>query len=254
MTDAKFCHYPAWPVPGGQEIPVNGQERCPYLPGREASFRNAWAEAMPAAAYQELMDAGFRRAGRVVYQPVCAGCRECVPIRVPVSEFGPSKSQRRAWRRNQDLRVEWRGVESVTEREREERYQLYRRYYEEWHAGEACGFDQFGMLYYYSCVPTVEFTYRDEGGELVALGWCDVGEKSVSSVYFLFDPARAERSVGTFGALVEIEFARQMRIPYYYLGYWVAGCGEMSYKARYRPYELLGLDGEWRRAAASPER
>ena len=33
---------------------------------------------------------------------------------------------------------------------------------------------------------------------------------------------------------------------YYYLGYWVAGCGAMEYKATFRPCELLGTDGLWR--------
>ena len=197
------------------------------------------------------MDAGFRRAGRIVYQPVCGGCRACVPIRVPVENFAPSKSQRRAWRRNQDLAIEWRAVEGVRERERQERYQLYGRYYRGWHGGEPCGFEQFQMLYYESCVPTVEFSYRTTTGELVALGWCDVGAGSVSSVYFLFEPAMSGRSLGTFGALVEIEFARQMGVPFYYLGYWVAECREMAYKANFGPHELLGLDGVWRRREPS---
>ena len=254
MQVVDFCHYPGWPAPGGREIPVNGREQCPYLAGREASFRNVWAEWMGAEEYGKWMNAGFRRAGRVVYQPVCVGCRECVPIRVTVAEFAASKSQRRAWRRNRDLRVEWRGIEDVRKGEREERYQLYRRYYGGWHGGEACEFEQFEWLYYESCVETVEFTYRTAAGELVALGWCDVGREYVSSVYFLFDPAEAGRSLGTFGALVEIEFARQIGAPYYYLGYWVRHCQEMTYKASYRPHEFLGLDGVWRRAAASPER
>ncbi|HEY7117030.1 MAG TPA: arginyl-tRNA--protein transferase, partial [Tepidisphaeraceae bacterium] len=67
-----------------------------------------------------------------------------------------------------------------------------------------------------------------------------------SSVYFYFDPAEARRRPGTFSALWEIEFARSRGIPYYYLGYWVAGCGAMEYKASFGPHEVLGTDGVWR--------
>ena len=70
--------------------------------------------------------------------------------------------------------------------------------------------------------------------------------QSLSSVYFYFDPEQAGRRLGTFSALWEIEWAREMNIPHYYLGYWVAGCGAMEYKASFRPCEALGTDGVWR--------
>ena len=69
---------------------------------------------------------------------------------------------------------------------------------------------------------------------------------SLSSVYFYYDPDEARRGLGTFGALHEIESAAREGIPYYYLGYWVAGCGAMEYKAGFRPNEVLCGDGVWR--------
>ena len=75
---------------------------------------------------------------------------------------------------------------------------------------------------------------------------CDVCRSSLSSVYFYYDPAEARRGLGTFGALYEIEAARRLGIPHYYLGYWIAGCGTMDYKAGFRPNEVLCPDGVWR--------
>jgi arginine-tRNA-protein transferase len=69
----------------------------------------------------------------------------------------------------------------------------------------------------------------------------------VSSVYFYFDPAESNRSLGNFGALVEIEYARRLKIPHWYLGFWVKGCRAMEYKANFKPHELLHSDGVWRR-------
>lgn len=226
---------------------MNGQEVCPYLPGRTASFRNAWADELPAAEYQRLMDSGFRRVGRIVYQPVCHGCRECVPIRVPVAEFAPTKSQRRAWQRNEDLEIAWKPVSEASESDRRASHELYSRYLRGWHGGEPAEFEHFEGLYYESCVETLEFTYRDATGALLAVGFCDLTPEALSSVYFLFAPEEAGRSLGTFGALAEIEHARAAGLRYYYLGYWIEGCGAMSYKANFGPHELLGLDGIWRK-------
>ena len=67
-------------------------------------------------------------------------------------------------------------------------------------------------------------------------------------MYFYFDPAEGRRGLGTGGAVYEIETAAKLGIPYYYLGYWVDGCGAMVYKADFRPAEVLGPDGAWRPA------
>jgi arginine-tRNA-protein transferase len=198
---------------------------------------------MPAGVYHRFMDAGVRRSGRLVYQPVCRACRACVPIRVPVATFTPSKSQRRCRRRNEDLTVS--AAEPVAT---DEKHELYRRYVSGWHgrdAGEERR-ESFESFLYDSPVDTLEFSYRDRAGELLAVGICDVSTRSLSSVYFYFEPGQSRRGLGTYGALCEVDAAARLGIPYYYLGYWVDGCASMQYKADFRPAELLGTDGVWR--------
>lgn len=218
---------------------------CSYLPGRRSVSRAFMAGSMPGEVYQRFMDAGFRRSGKLVYQPVCPGCRACVPLRVPVSTFSPSKSQRRCWRRNQDLIVT-SGAPTATD----EKFDLYGRYATEWHGktggDDDSGWNAFESFLYDSPVDTVEFCYRDATGRLLAIGICDACPSSLSSVYFYHDPAESRRGLGTFGALYEIESARRWGMPHYYLGYWVAGCGAMEYKANFRPCEGLDPDGAWR--------
>src|SRR5665213_45517 len=99
------CPYPAWEVPIDVRLTVLPEHRCAYLPDRVAQSRAFWAERMAPEVYHALMDAGFRRSGKLVYQPVCRGCRQCLPIRVPLATFQPSKSQRRSVRKNADLVV-----------------------------------------------------------------------------------------------------------------------------------------------------
>lgn len=241
---AVLSHYPAIPPPQGVRLTVLPEHACPYRPGRVTRNRAFVAEHMPDELYGQLMDRAFRRSGRLIYQPVCRGCRACVPIRVPVERFAPGKSQRRCFRRNQDLRVEV--AEPTPTREK---YELYRQYLAEWHGSEMedslAGFVAF---LYDSPVTTVEFTYREPSGRLVGVGICDLGSSYLSSVYFYHDPAVSKRGVGTFSALYEIEYARRRGLAYCYLGYWVEGCSTMDYKASFRPHEQLDADGVWRPA------
>jgi len=229
------------PPPVVVQLVSTGDHPCPYLPGRIATNRAFLAERIHPEIYHAFMDAGFRRSGKFVYQPACSGCRACVPIRVPVATFTPSKSQRRCARRNADLTVDVAPAEAT-----DEKFDLYRRYTNDRHRGEEPDRASFETFLYDSPVDSLEFTYRDRGGRLLGVGICDVSARSLSSVYFYFDPADERRGLGTFGVIEEIGFARRVGIPHYYLGYWVEGCGSMRYKAEFRPFELLQPDGSWK--------
>jgi len=235
-----FSHYPGLPFPFGADLPVSAEQPCPYRPDRLSRSRAFAMEEMPPSAYHRLMDAGFRRSGEYFYQPICRGCRACVPLRVPVPAFAPSASQRRVCRRNADLRITVAPVDY-----RDEDFALYRRYSREWH-GKDVSDDDYTAFLVDSPVATAAFRYRDAAGRLLAVGICDVCDESLSSVYFFFDPGEASRGLGTYGAVQEIAWAAGHQIPYYYLGFWINDCAAMSYKARFRPYELLGTDGVWR--------
>ena len=222
---------------------------CSYLPDRVATTRGFLAGKMPGDVYHRFMDAGFRRSGSLMYQTDCGICRECVPIRVPVARFAPSKSQRRAARDNADLAVSVARPELT-----DEKVDLYRKYVTHWHESNADG-DLKQSLHdflYQSPVQTLEFCHRDPAGQLLAVGICDVCAESLSSVYFYFDPAHSSRSLGTAGAIFEIRWAGERNIPWYYLGFWVRGCDRMAYKSNYRPFELLDADGLWREESGPP--
>jgi arginine-tRNA-protein transferase len=235
--------YPALPPPRRVSMVVTPLHACAYLPDRQAQLRAFYATQVSGEVYHDFMDAGFRRAGRIIYQPVCQGCRACMPIRVPVAEFAANKSLRRCRRHNQDLTVH---IDPPTLTD--EKLDLYRRYMAQRHHSPADeDRTKLEEFLYQSPVQTLEFTYRDRDGRLLAVGICDVCSRSLSSVYFFYDPDHSRRSLGNFGALIEIEYARQLNIPHWYIGYWVKGCGAMEYKANFHPYELLCSDGVWRR-------
>src|SRR5438445_12599286 len=123
MADHSVSAYPALPPPVDVRLTTLPEHECPYLPDRMARNRAFLAERIDPEIYHGLMDAGFRRSGKLIYQPVCRGCRACMPIRVLVEHFTPTKSQRRCWRRNTDIKVEV--GEPVAS---EEKFALYTRY------------------------------------------------------------------------------------------------------------------------------
>jgi arginine-tRNA-protein transferase len=249
------------PPDGAHEPPVSTLEEClhlgdvpdvcPYLPDRIATFRLIHG-LLAAPAYERLLDAGFRRSGNAMYRPACRTCAECRPLRVPVREFRRSKSQRRVWNRCEPrFNVEF-GPPSA-DPPRPALYTAYRRYqHGETGDGPDDAAEDYRGFLVDSCLGgrTMEVRYV-HGGRLAGVGIVDRLEHALSTVYFYFDPAFADYSLGTFSALYEIELARRWGMRHYYLGYYIAPCASMNYKARYRPCEIRTADGTgWERLEA----
>ena len=224
-----------------ESLPTTTDYDCPYLANKQARLEGFMSETLDADIYQALMDRGFRRSGRLIHRPACQGCEACRPIRVPVAGFRPSRSQRRVWRRNQDLTVRL-GRPAVTDR----RWHMFVAYLNRQHDDTMSRSRKtLTDFLYESPVDTLEVCYR-LGRKLIAISIVDWSDKSLSSVYTYFDPEFAGRSLGTYSALWEIEHCRQAGIPYYYLGYYVAGSAKMTYKARFGPCEIMDTSHRWR--------
>ncbi|XP_042289556.1 arginyl-tRNA--protein transferase 1 isoform X1 [Thunnus albacares] len=81
-------------------------------------------------------------------------------------------------------------------------------------------------------------------GRIVAVGVIDILPTCVSSVYLYYHPDFASLSLGSYSALREISFTRQLqkqspKLCYYYLGFYIHSCPKMRYKGQYRPSDLL---------------
>ncbi|MEK6675169.1 MAG: arginyltransferase [Planctomycetota bacterium] len=219
---------------------ISTESPCPYLPNRLSRHETYGVNDIDGKAYRDLMSMGFRRCGSMVYRPRCRSCSECCPIRIPLAEWKLSKSLRRVWRMNHDVQVEV-GTPTSTH----EKFALFQRYLEARHDGAmARTVEAFEEFLYHSPTETLEFRYTLED-HLVAVSIADRCSDGLSSVYHYYDPDLHKRSLGAYSVLWEVEWCRQVALDYYYLGFYVAGSKTMSYKARFRPHELLNELGRW---------
>ncbi|ESO93243.1 hypothetical protein LOTGIDRAFT_119331 [Lottia gigantea] len=81
-------------------------------------------------------------------------------------------------------------------------------------------------------------------GKLIAVGVIDILTSSVSSVYLYYDPEYHFLSLGTYTALREIAFVRELNkynnnLKYYYMGFYIHSCPKMRYKGQYYPSLLV---------------
>ena len=216
---------------------------CSYLPERIARSQVATpAHLVNSPVYSELIRAGFRRSGLFTYRPQCDGCQECVPVRVVVDEFEPNRTQRRVLKRNAALTV------SVQQPYFDpEHFDLYQRYQAARHAGGGMDHDdreQYTHFLVASQDDTYLLTFR-EGDQVQMVSLIDRVADGFSSVYTFFNPELPARSLGVFNVLWQIDLARQFRLPYLYLGYWIADSRKMAYKQQYQPLQGL-IDADWR--------
>jgi len=220
---------------------LSGEDLCPY--GTQRKERKLFAKLTGDSLVDNTINAiltlsGFRRSMDIMYRPECPDCRACVPVRLDITAFAPSRSQKRVARRNADLIVEWTAARASASL-----YDLFRGYLIARH--EESDMTQMDWLAFRTmieggCVTKNLLLLRQPATKRV-LGCMlsdDVGG-GLSAVYSFFDPCEAQRSLGTHLILSLIAKAKELEKRWIYLGYWIEGLPKMAYKAAFQPLEPL---------------
>jgi leucyl-tRNA---protein transferase len=223
---------------------------CGYLPKKLAQSLIATPQNLvDGPVYSGLIQQGFRRSGKFAYRPHCEHCHACVSVRLPVNAFQMTRSQQRALKKHADLQVTIREASYDAEH-----FALYQAYQQQRHhpdpahateqADDAAQYQQFLCQ---SNVESIMVEFRDGQGTLKMVSVIDIVIDGLSAVYTFYD-ASDKASYGTYSILWQITWAKQLELPYLYLGYWIADSQKMAYKQQFQPQEKL-LDGEWVPAA-----
>lgn len=215
---------------------------CSYLDDQTAiSVFADPSVTMTMRIYSRLADYGFRRSGSYVYTPSCPSCQSCLPLRIPVEQFRPNRSQRRAIKRNAGLTVH-----AIPAGFRQDHYELYCRYLTHRHAGSSMenpSPEEYMNFLTSDWSDTWFYEFRDNG-KLAAVSVADKLAQGLSAVYTFFEPAYEAQSIGNYVILWLVQEARSLRLASLYLGYWIPQCKKMQYKSRFQPCEIFA-NGRW---------
>ncbi len=212
---------------------------CPYLPNRQNRMYYRFIPFATKALTTALIQRGWRRFGYSYFYPICKGCKECKSIRIDALKFKPSKSQRRAIKKNRFTKVVLQ--EPTASPYRVELYNKYHKF-----KSQKSGWYYFPIdtkTYYKEFVVGAhdfgkEVLYVIDN-KIVGVDLIDILEDGISSIYFYYDPDYGKLSLGIYSLIYQIELARKLGLRWIYLGYWVKGCASFAYKTQFKPYQVL---------------
>jgi arginine-tRNA-protein transferase len=239
------------------QVLVEAPRPCSYLEDREASLEHRVIVDGSAAELEEMLERGWRRFGPDHFRPKCGSCSSCVPTRVPVDGYAPSKSERRALRANAEFRIEI--ARPKVDAARVDLHARWHRFRESRRGWSPTDIDprHYAISFAFPHPSVIEISAWDDSTarpRLASVAITDETPSAWSAVYFFYDPDDAHRSPGIANIARQIGLARARDKRHLYLGYLVETSASMAYKARFSPAERL--DGwpdddeapSWRRA------
>lgn len=219
---------------------------CNYCDNRISTMEVlplAPSDPQVAALYNPLILYGFRRDSTYLYRLKCESCRRCIPTRIDVRTFKPDDTMRRTLRRNASLVMTERSLSAVTK----EQFELYQRYQKARHKDGSMGKmtqSDVNKVLFATCVDSRILEFRrpaddEHPNRLEMVCIIDRLDDAISAVYNFYNPDEPKLSLGTYGILREIEYARANGLSYIYLGYWLPGYPGMDYKTRFQPLSIF---------------
>ena len=212
---------------------------CAYLSDKMVRMNYKYIEKASKRFATAVVNRGWRRFGKYFFYPICKGCNECKSLRINISEFKASKSQRRVIKKNINTQI-------IVQRPSLSRkyIRLYNKYHAWKSSKDSWRHREISQKEYFENFVEGAHDFGKEviyliDGQIVGVDLIDIVDDGISSIYFYYDPDFADMSLGTYSLLYQIELAKKLKLPYIYLGYWVDGCKAFAYKTNFKPMEIL---------------
>lgn len=195
-----------------------------------------YVDYVSAESFDHLMAFGYRRARNIFYRYTIADYLVeraiIVPLRIELSKYFLSDSQKKTWRKNQDLQYTFKPLEITYEIE-----ELFHQHTQRFKENVPEAIEVFVSNYSNPC-ETLQCEVRDKD-KLVAVSFLDIGKNSISSIYAMFDLEYSKRRLGIYTMLLEIQYAIETGKKYYYPGYAYDISSFYDYKKTFYGMEYL---------------
>lgn len=206
---------------------------CPYINDKIFTQEYFFAFDVSQEELNYLLEKGWRKFGQFFFRPACLGCKSCIPIRIRVNEFKPTKSQKRIIKKNQNILMK---ISPLTYKK--EYFELYKKHsLNRFNNKHDTSENDFIDSFFSESTDSFITEYLLDN-KLIGCGFLDRSTEALNSIYFCYDTDFSELSLGTFSALTEIQLTVSMGLKYYYLGYYIKENNHMSYKNNFKPYDL----------------
>ena len=215
------------------------QRDCSYFEDQISDIRYKYMFSCPPSSYQEMLERGWRRFGKMHFVPECRSCTKCISMRIDVANYKFSKSENRVIKKNRDTKLYIRPPSMTMEH-----LELYDKYHEFMNEKKNWPYSPIEANEYSKSYVEAKEDYAKEflymkDNELIGVALVDILPNAMSSIYCYYDHDYADLSIGKFSILAQIKIAKEMNIPYIYLGYWIKDHFSMGYKEAYKPFEVL---------------
>ena len=166
------------------------------------------------------------------------GLNHVTPLRLRLSDFSLSTSQKRVLKKNEDLRLEIR--EAALDTTKEALFDRHKIRFVENVPDSIYDF----LSPQPSTIPcTTQEICLFQEDQLLAVSFLDIGAQATSSVYSIYEPAETKRSLGICLILLSIAYSTKLGKQYYYPGYAYQEPSHYDYKKRFRGLEQFDWQG-----------
>lgn len=197
------------------------------------------------ARYDLYLASGWFRGSVMLYKMgmLCmeGDIQSVVNVRLDLRTFEPTKGQRKVVSRgNRKFRTEIRKARLNDQKEA-----LYQQ-----HKGRFKGFIHHSLAdYLYSGFITSVFDTHEvavyEGDELVAVSFFDIGHRAMASLLCVYHPDYARYSLGKYTLLLELMYAAEHNLQWYYPGYVLTPSNSFDYKLELGDFQYYNLNKRW---------
>lgn len=147
-------------------------------------------------------------------------------LRISLDEYQADRTQTKLFKQNSVFRTSIQPALLTAEKE-----ELYERYLQAVPFSPSESLQQ--LLYGNKEAPFIYNTYEitvHHGDQLIAIGFFDLGKTSAAGITSVYDPAYKKYSLGKYLIYQKMKYCKELKLLYFYPGYFVPGYSFFDYK------------------------